>query len=331
MDGYRTQWAFDMRDLAPLEPALPADLAPLAEKARDYARAATADNTRRAYRAAWDGFAQWCADKGLDPLPAAPATVGLYLADCAEATKVSTLRLRLAAISQAHKTAGHRLDTADPAIRKVMAGIVRTKGAAVSKKEAATDVVLRDAIRAYALGATLKAKRDRAILAVGFFAALRRSELAAIDAADIAFVDHGVVLTLRRRKSDQDGHGTDIGLPAKEDAAICPVAALKQWVEASGVADGALFRSISKADRLLAPRLGDRDVARIVKAATAAAGYNAAAFGGHSLRAGFITTAARKGVPERIIASQSGHKSVNVLRGYVRRAGLFNENAAALI
>ena len=88
---------------------------------------------------------------GLDPLPASPATVGLYLADRAEAMKVSTLRLRLAAISQAHKTAGYRLDAAAPDVRKVMSGIVRTKGAAVAKKEAATDVVLRDGSRAYAL------------------------------------------------------------------------------------------------------------------------------------------------------------------------------------
>jgi integrase len=320
-----------MRDLAPLEPALPADLAPLAEKARDYARAATADNTRRAYRAAWNGFAQWCADKGLDPLPASPATVGLYLADAAEGLKVSTLRLRLAAISQAHKTAGHRLDTADPAIRKIMAGIARTKGAAVAKKEAVTDAILRDAIRAYANGPTLKARRDRAILAVGFFAALRRSELAAIDVDHIAFTAEGVVLTLPRRKTDQEGHGTHIGLPAKDDATVCPVAALHAWLDGAGIKEGALFRSISKADRILAPRLGDKDMARVIKAATNAAGYDAAAFGGHSLRAGFITTAARKGIPERIIASQSGHKSVNILRGYVRRAGLFNENAAALI
>lgn len=317
-----------MHDLAPVHFALPANLAPLIDKASAYAHAATADNTKRAYRAAWAGFSSWCDAKGLDPLPATPSTVGLYLADAAEVLKVSTLRLRLAAISQAHKTAGHRLDTADPAIRKVMGGIARTKGATVAKKDAVTDAILRDAIRAYAAGDALKAKRDRALLTVGFFAALRRSELVAIDAADLQFTPEGVVLTLRRRKTDQEGQGTEIGLPVKDDTTICPVAALKDWLDASGIAEGAVFRSISKGDRLLAPRLGDRDVARIVKAATGAAGYDAAAFGGHSLRSGFITTAARKGVPERIIANQSGHKSINVLRGYVRRAGLFQENAA---
>jgi integrase len=318
-------------DLISDDGLLSSGLAAAVGRANEYAQAATAANTRRAYRAAWAHFAAWCGDRGLESLPASPTTVGLYLADVAEALKVSTLRLRLAAISRAHRAAGGRLDAAAPEISLVLSGIVRTKGAAVSKKEAVTDAILRDAIRAYALDETLKAKRDRTILALGFFAALRRSEIAAIDAADLAFAPEGVVLTLRRRKSDQEGLGFEIGLPAKADSTICPVAALAAWLEASGVAHGPVFRSITKGDRLTPTRLGDRDVARIVKAAAAAAGYDAAAFGGHSLRSGFITAAARKGVPERLIANQSGHRSVNVLRGYVRRAGVFNENAAAMI
>lgn len=317
--------------MEPFGPVPAADIAELAGKARKYAQASTAENTRRAYRAAWAHFSAWCAARGLDPVPASPASVGLYLAAAAEAWKVSTLRLRLAAISSAHRSLGFRLDTAAPEIRCVMSGIVRAKGAAVSKKEAVTDVVLREAIRAYAIGHTLKARRDRAILAVGFFAALRRSEIAAIDAADLSFAPEGVVLTLRRRKTDQEGKGTQIGLPSKADATLCPVLALAAWLEASGITEGPLFRSIGKGDRLQADRLGDKDVARIVKAATAAAGYDAQAFSGHSLRSGFITAAARKGVPEHVIAAQSGHRSVDVLRGYVRRAGVFNENAAAMI
>jgi integrase len=321
-----------MKDLTGASPAaLPANLAPAMEKARAYAHASSADNTKRAYRVAWSNFVAWCEAKEVDPLPASPATVGLYLADAAEGVKVSTLRLRLVAISQAHRTAGHRLDTADSAIRRVMSGIARTKGVAVSKKEAVTSEILRDCIRAYAGGGTMKAKRDRALLAVGFFAALRRSEIASVDVADVSFTREGVILTIPRRKSDQEGQGTQLGLPAKQDVTVCPVAALRAWVEASGVIDGALFRSVSKGDRVLDRRLGDKDIARIVKGATAAAGYDAAIFGGHSLRSGFITTCARKGVPERIIAGQSGHKSINVLRGYVRRAGVFNENAATLI
>lgn len=308
-----------------------ANLVAVTEKAQGYAKASTADNTKRAYRAAWSDFTSWCEANGLDAHSPEPSTVGMYLADRADTLKVATLRLRLAAISQAFKTMGQRLDTSDPAIRRVMGGIVRTKGVATTKKEAVTDAILRDCIRAYASGETLKAKRDRAVLAVGFFAALRRSELSAIDIEHVRFTSEGVVLTLPRRKTDQDGEGTTIGLPVKADSVIDPVEAVKSWIDAAGVTSGPLFRSVTKGDKPTDQRLGDKDVARIIKNAVEAAGYNAAIFGGHSLRSGFITTAARKGISERIIANQSGHRSINVLRGYVRRAGVFVENAAALI
>lgn len=320
------------RDLVePVEAACPATLAALAEKAAAFMVASTAGNTKRAYRTAWKHFSAWCAKMGFESLPAAPATVGLYLTDAAATAKLTTLRLRLAAISQAHKTAGKRLDTAAPEIRKVMSGVARTKGAAVTKKQALTGDLLRDVVRAYAPGDRLKEKRDRAILITGFFGAMRRSELVAINVEDIVFVSEGAILTLPRRKTDQEGHGSELGLPAKDDPLLCPVTALKSWIAAAQIEEGPLFRSISKSGRLLDRRMNDKDVARIVKAATTAAGYPPSEFSAHSLRSGFITTAARKGVPERIIAAQSGHRSIAVLHGYVRRAGLFRENAADLI
>ncbi|TPG36414.1 hypothetical protein EAH89_30115 [Roseomonas nepalensis] len=78
-------------------------------------------------------------------------------------------------------------------------------------------------------------------------------------------------------------------------------------------------------------RLSDRNVARVVKACVGAAGYDPTAFAGHSLRSGFITTAAREGVAERHIQNQSRHKSLPVLRGYIRRGSLFVDNAAARV
>ena len=320
-----------MQSLTVATATLPTEFVELIERAGAYVDAATASNTRRAYDAAWRSFEAWCRDKGFDALPALPATVGLYLTSAADEVKVSTLRLRLAAIARRHRDNDMSLDTAHPAIRKIMQGVARTKGSAPIKKEAATDVILRDAIRAYASGTSAKAKRDKAILTVGFFAALRRSELAAINIEHVSFTDEGALITLPRRKTDQEGHGTTIGLPVKDDPIICPVAALRDWLSAANKDSGALFCSVSRGGRVLQNRIGDRDVARIIKDATGAAGYDADAFGGHSLRSGFITTCARKGVPERIIATQSGHKSINVLRGYVRRASIFKENAAAMI
>lgn len=311
--------------------ALTTGLAATVERATDYAKASTADNTKRAYGAAWRCFTSWCDGKSLTALPASPTTVALYLADKGGKLKASSLELRVAAIGRAHKTAGLSFDPRDPAIAQVVAGIRRVHGSSVTKKAAATKDILRDAIRAYAAGSSMKAKRDRALLTIGFFAALRRSELVAITADDIKLTPEGIVLTLPRRKTDQEGAGTTLGLPVKDDPVICPVAAYREWIEASGISAGAIFRSVSKGGRVLDQQLTDRDIARIVKAATGAAGYDAAEFSGHSLRAGFITTAATKGVPDHLIAMVSGHASMDTLRGYVRRAKLFTDNAAAMI
>ena len=311
--------------------AITADLTTAFDRAEEYVAASTAANTRRAYDNAWRDFTDWSHSHGLDALPASPATVGLYLAEGADRLKVATLKLRLSAIAVRHREAGYALDRSHPAIRKVMRGVARVKGVAPNKKEAATAEILRDAIRAYAAGVSLKAKRDRALLAVGFFAALRRSELVAINVADLSFTADGVILRLPRRKTDAEGAGTDIGLPLKRDGMICPVKALREWIVAAGIVEGPIFRSISKGDKVLTPRLSDRDVARIVKAATTAAGYDASLFSGHSLRSGFVTTAARAGVADHVIMKQTGHKRLEELHGYIRRAGLFTENAAALI
>lgn len=315
-----------------IEPAaLPATVAPLVEAAQDYARAARADNTRRAYGVAWQDFATWCEEKELAALPASPSTVGLYLTDRAATHKVATLRLRLVAIRQAHVLAGYSLDTHAREVREVFAGIIRTHGTAPTKKAAAVVEIIRDAVRVLDKAQGLRPLRDRALLLVGFAAALRRSELVALDLADVAFNADGVVVNLRRAKTDQEGKGAEIGIPFGRDPLTCPVLALRAWIDAAGIEAGAIFRGINKAGRVGADRLTDRAVALLVKAAVEAAGHDPADYSGHSLRSGFITSAARAGVPEAHIQNQSRHRSLPVLRGYIRRGSLFTDNAAARV
>ena len=107
--------------------------------------------------------------------------------------------------------------------------------------------------------------------------------------------------------------------------------ALRAWLIAAAIAEGPAFVSVTRGGRATGRRLSDRDVARVVQAAVAAAGYDAARFGGHSLRASFATSAARAGVPEAQIMAQTGHRSLPVLRGYIRRGSLFADNAAAKV
>jgi integrase len=169
--------------------------------------------------------------------------------------------------------------------------------------------------------------RDRALLLVGFGGALRRSELVALDVADIAETETGLLVTIRGSKTDQERAGTTIAI-ARGDVA-CPAKALREWLDAARIESGPIFRPIDKGGTVRAFRLACRSVANIVKAYAARAGFDASTFSGHSLRAGFLTSAAGKGASIFKMMDVSRHKSVDTLRGYVRDSELFKDHAGA--
>jgi integrase len=173
--------------------------------------------------------------------------------------------------------------------------------------------------------------RDRALLLLGLAGAFRRSELVALDVDDLRSTAAGLVVTLRRSKTDQEGAGREVGIPRGTNPETCPVRAVGRWLEARTVDGRALFCRIDRHGRQHAGRLGDRAVSPVVKRAAAAAGLDPANYAGHSLRAGLATSAAAADVPEWVIAQQTGHKSMAVLRRYIRSGSLFHENAAARV
>jgi site-specific recombinase XerD len=309
----------------------PASLALLqadAASARSYAAASRADNTKRAYEADCRAFAAWCAERGVCALPAAPATVALYLASMADAgRKASTIARALAALSQAHKLAGHASPRDDQGVREVLSGIRRTIGTAQKGKAPMMPEVIRTA--AASGRDDLIGLRDRALLAVGFAGGFRRSALVALDVSDLAFGPDGCTATIRRDKTDQEGAGRRIGLPYGGNPVTCPVRALRAWLDAAGITAGPVFRAVDRHGNVSAERLSDRSVANVVKEAAERAGLDAATFSGHSLRAGLATAAAKAGKSNRSIKRTTGHKSDRILDGYVRDAELFADNAAA--
>lgn len=299
------------------------------ERARDYAHAAVARNTRRAYRADWQDFAAWCEMQTRTALPATPETVAVYLAALAGKRKTSTIGRRLSAIAQAHRTAGLPSPTAETAVRQVLAGIRRYHGTFQQGKEAA----VTDDVRAMVstLGASLAGRRDRALLLLGFAGAFRRSELVALDLADVQRTRDGLVIQVRRSKTDQEGEGRELGIPYGSTPLTCPVRALEDWTAAAALAEGPLFRPINRHGQLRPSRLTDQSVALIVKRAARAAGLDATRYAGHSLRSGLATAAAQAGVSERAIMEQTGHRSLPIVRRYIRRGSLFSDNAAARV
>lgn len=298
------------------------------EEAKNYQRASKAANTVRAYRSDWSAFTSWCDEHGVSALPASPRTVAVHLAEAARTLKPSTLTRRCSSVSMAHQVAGHESPTKHITVRTTMAGIRREKGTAPNQKSPILTADLRAMVAT--LPDTLAGARDRALLLLGFAGALRRSELVAIDVEHLDDRSDGLVVTVVRSKTDQEGGGRKIGIPYGSNPSTCPVRAVRAWLERSGIEGGPLFRPV-RHGQVLPSRLTGRSVALVVKRVGLAAGLNPTDFAGHSLRAGLVTSAAAAGVAERAIMNQTGHRSLPTLRRYIRDGSLFRENAAAAV
>jgi len=179
-----------------------------------------------------------------------------------------------------------------------------------------------------ATDAGLIGARDRALILLGFAGAFRRSELVGLDIEDCAFGKDGLTVMLRRSKTDQDGAGRKIGIPYGSNPETCPVRVLQSWLEQAALTCGPVFRSISRHGYVQAGRLSPADVARVVKKLAERSGLDPARYAGHSLRAGHATSAAIAGASERSIMNQTGHRSVQMVRRYIRDGSLFRENSA---
>lgn len=317
-------------DLVPSTAALDL-LAPTASRARSYIDASRSPATLRAYRSDWAHFEAWCDGHHVVALPAEPAVVAMYLTGLADSGdfKASTMSRRLVSIAQAHKAAGHKSPTSDETVRLVNAGIRRTIGTAERVVKAISTEEIRKMVAT--CDEDPAGIRDRALLLLGFAEALRRSEIAALDVGDIEQTGDGLVVTLRRSKMDQEAAGRRVGVPYGSNPATCPVRAYRAWVEAAGLVQGPVFRPVDRHGNIGDGRITDRGVALVVKRRAESAGMDPVEVSGHSLRAGLATAAAAAGVPERVIAQTTGHKSMTVLRRYIREGNLFNENAAAAV
>jgi integrase len=261
---------------------LPARLEALAEKARDYAKASSAANTRRAYAADWRHFTAWARRQNLDTAPD-PRVIGLYIAAQAsgaatgdrKASSVGTIERRLSALAWNFAQRGQPMDRKDRHIATVLAGVRPAHGRPPKQKEAVLPEDLRAMIATLDLG-NLRGLRDRAILLVGFAGGLRRSEIVGLDcgagqtqdgAGWVEILDKGMVATLRGKTGWRE---VEIGRGSSD--ATCPIVALETWLKFARIGHGPLFRRVVGERGVVAERLADRHVARLVKRAALAAG-----------------------------------------------------------
>jgi integrase len=322
-------------------------LAALSEKARDYARNARSENTRRAYDADWRQFAAWLRRQGLDPLPPDPQTVGLYLAACVEGApgrdplSVSSLERRLSGICWRYRQLGAPLDTSERHIATVLAGIRRAHGRPPAQKEA----IFADELLAMlaTLDMDLRGIRDRAILAIGFAGGLRRSEIVGLDCGPDQSEDGTGWVEIFPSAGPGDEGGAllqisgktgwrevEIGRGSRPET--CPVALLETWMRLGRISHGPLFRPIARKNGgVSAERLTDKHVARLVQKTALAAGIRGdltegerrLAFGGHSLRAGLASSAQ---IEEAHVQKHLGHASPEMTRRYQRKRDRFRVN-----
>jgi integrase len=353
---------------APTPVPAPIPLAQLADLAASYAAKSSGPGTRAAYSSAWRAYTAWCAAMGREPLSGDPGLLALYLTKRADdGLTVSSLNVARAAIRAAHRLAGVKLDLTDPWLSLVMEGITRSKGRRPQRQAAPAvpDLVRRllaalPAPNSPPAAATALASRHRAMLLIGFGAALRRSEIVSLRVGNITVVQgRGLAVLVRHSKTDQQGRGRTLAIWAnRRDPEFCPVAAFDRWMEfrreaadwapppaAPGIppfpagaseaaalapyewqAERPLFCGITSSGTLMGTPMSDKIVARLMKQACVLAGIDPARFSGHSLRRGLLTTAGDLQLPLIDLMRQSGHKSVETALSYVEAGDSWRNN-----
>ncbi|MDO9713461.1 tyrosine-type recombinase/integrase [Paracraurococcus lichenis] len=228
--------------------------------------------------------------------------------------------------------AGHPWAGSHPAIRDTLAGIGRQHG--TPARRAATNGTAEIRKLVATCTDSLTGTRDRALLLLGFAAALRRSELVAVLREHIPLTREGLRLLIPRARTDQAGRGAELGIPRGRKLETCPVrGALEAWLQAGDRRYGPVFRRIDRCGNLETTALHPYALPKILARRLALAGIKPAGLERlplHGLRAGFITEAYQAGARDEAIMEHSCHRDIRTMRGYVRRAKLVDESPAGL-
>lgn len=289
-----------------------------------YLNAATSDNTRKTYRSAVRQFEKWGGR-----LPSDANTVIRYVLDRAGQLNPRTLDLHLTAISQWHQLQSIADPTGTPLVSKAMEGIRHQHGKPRQKAKALRlDHLIAMLTYLHTLPDSNRKLRDIAILLIGFFGAFRRSELVVIDAADLSWEPEGLVITLRKSKTDQEANGLTRALPFAK-VPICPSSALKCWTERAGIVTGPIFRPINRWDQIQGKNLSAGAINGILKELGANCGFTfISELSSHSFRRGLATSASQERVDFALIKKQGGWKSDATVWAYIEEGQQFTDNAS---
>lgn len=301
----------------------------LTADAKNYAKFAFAKSTLKICQQEWRFFSNWCQEHQFQSLPCNIETLIIYLTELAnQKLKSSTIQKKLYAITKIHSLNNHHLNLKDSNFVLVWNGIKRSLGTSKKGRSPLLIKTLREILSH--IPSSNIGIRDRALINFGWASAMRRSEIVALNWDDITYIEEGMQVIIRKSKTDQYGEGQKIAVLYGNNKTTCPVLNLKKWQEIS-VSKEAIFTSINKSNIVGDQRLSDRDIARILKKIMLQCGLDATEFAGHSLRSGFITTAAKHSVPEHIIMKHSRHKTAQMIQVYTRDSSLVKDNATSMV
>lgn len=316
------------------------EIANLQEKVKDYAKHAFAKNTIKNYESDWKNFCLWCEQLSINPLSITSDTLIAYITTLAEQTyKSSTIQRKISGIVKYCETKNIHINIQDKEFKIVWQGIRRKLGIAKQGKD---PILLKDLeeILKHVPKNTAMGIRDRALLMVGWFSAMRRSEIVQLNWEDITFIKEGIIINIRQSKTDKYAEGQKIAILKRRGG--CPIKHLRAWREVSadsydkssnnGSEDKeTVFCSVNKGDNITGTRLSAIDVARIVKKWAATVDFDVGKIAGHSLRRGFVTTAVNCGIRNHIIMKTTRHKSSKMIDDYTSDNSLIENNATNMM
>lgn len=287
-----------------------------------YLQNSKSQNTCKAYNSDLSSYTNFCNRDGIRQ--DTEDSIVRYITWLADDHKIATIHRHLVSISQ-HLVSNNIPDyTKSPLCTTLIKGIKRSKDNIVTKAKPLLIDDIQKIVNLLDI-TQLPNLRNKVIMLLGFAMGGRRSELANLQLSDIEITSEGVLVNIRKSKTDQDSKGYMKAIPFGKDKSTCPVSSLISWIEKSNITTGYLFRKISHYGKIGASLTPDA-IGKIIKQITTDAGL-IGSYSGHSLRSGLITECAMAGLQEYEIMQQTGHRSAVVLRGYIQQANLFKSNA----
>ena len=299
---------------------------------------ALSNNTRIAYHKGWSCFEDYCLNRGIDPFSATPEEIAGFLIELAtlpspksgKTLSIGTIALYRSGINKKYVEAGKISPTNHPKVNAVFKGLGRIRGTASRQVKALREHHIRKMLDQ--CDGTLIGLRDAAIIAIGFAGALRRSEICGLAVDDIEFIkpakggdSEKMFICIRKSKTDQQGKGQKIAIP--EGKYLKPIQRLRDWMQASGITEGYLFQTMKRGGSLRGRPLHHSDIPRLVKRYAELIGLDPKEVSGHSLRAGFVTSAAVHHARLDKIMEITRHSNPQTVMRYIRDADCFKDHA----